>query len=147
MIQSIQKRFVLTTGCFFLHFLEHMLGGGGENRSKLKLYSFLFRCLKILDTNLNWILVGKGFKNSEKSKNHSTMKYITIISMRLCKKLRRIYMHAVLWLNFRETYNNRISCYVIKSFQCPEQISQKERVFIILSLLKSHDFFTFIYLK
>jgi hypothetical protein len=58
------------TGCFFLHFKEHMLGGSrGENGSKWKLYSFFLHWLKILDAVLNWILMGEGVKNGEKSQN------------------------------------------------------------------------------
>jgi len=57
-------------GLFFFAFQGTYAGGrGGENGPKLKLYSFFLHWLKILDAVLNWILMGEGVKNDEKSKN------------------------------------------------------------------------------
>ena len=36
----MEKKLHYHTGCFFLHFWEHMLRKGVENGSKLKIYSF-----------------------------------------------------------------------------------------------------------
>jgi len=81
-------------GAFFFAFYGTYAGGGGENGSKLKLYSY-FEILEDSGCKFKLNFDGGGVKNSEKSQNSKT------------------------------------NC--IKSFQCPEQISQEERAFIISS--------------
>ncbi len=47
-----------------------MLGGEGVKMGQNKNYTaFFLHWLKILDAVLNWILMGEGVKNGEKSQN------------------------------------------------------------------------------
>jgi hypothetical protein len=61
--------YICTRGCFFLHFMGHMLGEKGVKMGHIKIIPF-FRCLKILDANLMWEGVKIEKKNKIQKKLH-----------------------------------------------------------------------------
>jgi len=68
-LRRLYKKYPSISRGVFFAFHGTYAGGRGWKWVKIKIIQLFLRCLKILDANLNWILIGEGVKIVKKSQN------------------------------------------------------------------------------